>query len=63
MRELTLIGIFTGPTGAHVLVRLEAGEILRVDAETAQGKLSLIDTGDGWALMRKDETIHRLTLA
>jgi len=45
------------------LVRLETGEIVRVDTATPRDNLSLMDTGDGWALVRRHETIHRLTLA
>lgn len=61
-RDLALLGIFDGPTGAAVLLRLETGQVERLTQDRPMGPLALEQVGDGWALIRDDATLLRLVL-
>ena len=60
---LMLIGVFTGPDGAHALLRVRSGAILRLEQGQPLDGFTLDATGDGWALIREGRTHHRLVLA
>jgi len=60
---LMLIGVFTGPDSARVLLRNRAGAIVQLIQGQPKGGFTLNATGDGWALIREGETHHRLVLA
>jgi len=61
--RLMLIGIFTSTERTRTLVRTRSGGIVELAKDTPHGDLTLMETGDGWALVAEGRTIHRLVLA
>ncbi|MCF2903466.1 hypothetical protein L0666_00560 [Octadecabacter sp. CECT 8868] len=62
LRPMTLIGVFQGPENDHVLLRTRSGAIVRLETDALLGDLTLIGTGDGWAMIQEGATIHRLVI-
>ena len=63
LRPLTLIGVFETQDGNHILMRSRTGEVLRLQADAPVAGFSLLEIGDGWAMVDEGGTIHRLVLA
>lgn len=58
----TLIGVFTAPDGDHILLRTTDGAIVKLEQDTPQDGLTLMQTGDGWAMIRDGAKVERLII-
>ncbi len=62
-RSLTLLGIFTSADGTSVLIRTNDATNLMVQLGIPNDGLTLLETGDGWAMVEENNRIHRLVIA
>lgn len=60
-RPLLLLGVFTSSDTARALVRKDGASVM-LHQDVPEGALTLIGTGDGWALIRDGEALHRLVI-
>ncbi|WP_296417289.1 hypothetical protein [Pseudooctadecabacter sp.] len=60
-RPLTLLGIYTSNDSARALIRRDGTNIM-LDQGMPQDGLTLIGTGDGWAMVADGQTRHRLVI-
>ncbi|SLN58655.1 hypothetical protein [Pseudooctadecabacter jejudonensis] len=61
-RPLTLLGIYTSANGARALVRKNGTNIM-LDQDHPSDGLTLMGTGDGWAMVAEGDTLHRLVIS
>ena len=62
-RQLALLGVFTSQTEARALVQTLTGETVMLQTGVPQDGLTLTQTGDGWAMVRENDRVHRLVIA
>ena len=62
-RSLFLLGIFISSTQSRALIRTNDGSITMLTLGQPEGRLTLMGTGDGWALVKDNNRIHRLIIA
>lgn len=61
--DITLLGVFASPDQSRALIHTRSGDVLMLMTGETQNGLTLMETGDGWALLRQDNQIHRLVIA
>ncbi len=62
-RTLILLGVFTSGDSARALLRTDSGETMMITRDTPENGLTLLDVGDGWAMVRENNRVHRLVIA
>ncbi|MEL6958234.1 MAG: hypothetical protein AAGL89_04700 [Pseudomonadota bacterium] len=61
-RPLTLLGLFSGPNHDRALIRFDTGETTMLEQGEQVGDVTLVSTGEGWAMVEIGATLHRLSL-
>lgn len=62
-RALTLMGIYQTDEANRALVRTQTGALHMLTQDAPQDGMTLIEIGDGWAILREHDAVHRLVLA
>lgn len=60
--DITLLGIYSDPENTKALVRFRGGQTRMISTSEPRGDLTLIGTGDGWAVIQIDGEVRRLTV-
>jgi len=62
-RDLILLGIFTNQSNIRALIQTDGRTFITLVLGVEQNGLTLIEIGDGWALVQENNNIHRLMIA
>lgn len=62
-RTLTLLGIFTSKVDIRALIRTDSGTTFTLHIGVHENGLTLMETGDGWAIVQENNRVHRLVIA
>lgn len=62
-RSLILLGVFKSSSQARALIRANDGALTMLTLGETNDAMTLMETGDGWALVQDKNRIHRLVIA
>lgn len=62
-RKLILLGVFTAPSVTRALIQTDTPTTMMLHLGIPQSDLTLVETGDGWAMVQENGRIHRLVIA